>query len=441
MRRPRLAVAALVGPALVVSALALPAASAAAADPPPRAEREQLRSSVAGTLPPPAGAPYRTVLRFATYNVSLNRPEQGQLLADLQAGDQQARDVAEVIQRTRPDVLLLNEVDYDPEALRVFVEDYLGVSQGGAEPISYPYSFVDESNTGVPSGVDLDGDGSVGGPGDAFGFGFFPGQYGMALLSQHPVVEDEVRTFATFRWVDMPGARLPSDPSTPAEGDFYSPEALEVFRLSSKSHWDVPVQVGERTVHVLASHPTPPTFDGPEDRNGLRNADEIRFWRDYITPGRGGYVYDDDGVSGGLPVREQFVVMGDLNADPADGDSVPGAIQQLLDAPRVQDPAPTSRGALEQSQLQAGSNLDHVGPASTDTADFGDPPGNLRVDYVLPRRDMRVTGSGVFWPLEEDPLFRLVGTFPFPTSDHRLVWVDATVPGAGRLPGPDVAGS
>jgi hypothetical protein len=36
--------------------------------------------------------------------------------------------------------------------------------------------------------------------------------------------------------------------------------------------------------------------------------------------------------------------------------------------------------------------------------------------------------AGVFWPLASDPLFRLVGTFPFPTSDHRLVWIDTTVP-------------
>ena len=63
-------------------------------------------------------------------------------------------------------------------------------------------------------------------------------------------------------------------------------EELEVVRLSSKSHWDVPVKVGGHTVHVLASHPTPPTFDGEEDRNGRRNHDEIRFWADYVSPGK-----------------------------------------------------------------------------------------------------------------------------------------------------------
>jgi hypothetical protein len=43
---------------------------------------------------------------------------------------------------------------------------------------------------------------------------------------------------------------------------------------------------------------------------------------------------------------------------------------------------------------------------------------------VLPSRRLKVRDAGVFWPRSDDPLFRLVGTFPFPTSDHRLVWVD-----------------
>jgi hypothetical protein len=49
------------------------------------------------------------------------------------------------------------------------------------------------------------------------------------------------------------------------------------------------------------------------------------------------------------------------------------------------------------------------------------------VDYVLPSKNLRILDAGVFWPLSTDPLFRLVGVFPFPTSDHRLVWVDVHV--------------
>jgi hypothetical protein len=251
----------------------------------------------------------------------------------------------------------------------------------------------------------------------------------MAVLSRYPIEADDVRTFQHFLWKDMPGALLPDDPATPEPADWYSPEELEVFRLSSKSHWDVPVSVDGRVVHVLASHPTPPTFDGAEDRNGTRNHDEIRLWADYVHPGRGGYIYDDQGRYGGLEPGSRFVVLGDQNSDPVDGDSIPGSIQQLIEHPLVNDPLPTSEGAVEAALLQGGANLTHEGDPAYDTADFNDnpAPGNLRADYVLPSRQLKVLDAGVFWPVRSDPLSRLTGEFPFPSSDHRPVWVDLIV--------------
>jgi hypothetical protein len=232
----------------------------------------------------------------------------------------------------------------------------------------------------------------------------------------------------------MPGALLPDDPNTPEPADWYSPAELEVFRLSSKSHWDVPIQIGNKVVHFLVSHPTPPVFDGPEDRNGTRNFDEIRFWADYITPGpASSYIYDDEGEYGGLKPGELFVIAGDQNSDPLDGDSIPGSIQLLLDHPLVNTKVtPSSEGAPEASALQGGANLTHESDPAFDTADFSDTaPGNLRADYVLPRINLRITAAAVFWPTQADPLFRLTGVFPFPSSDHRLVWVDVHVPGTG----------
>ena len=229
----------------------------------------------------------------------------------------------------------------------------------------------------------------------------------------------------------MPGALLPDDPATPAPRDWYSAAEVEQVRLSSKSHWDMPIQVGGRTVHFLVSHPTPPVFDGPEGRNGTRNHDEIRFWADYVR--NADYVYDDAGQRGGLRPGSTFVIAGDQNADPHDGDSVPGAAQQLLDSPRVNSThVPTSAGAVENMQLQGGVNLTHITPAAHDTADFSEPPGNLRVDYVLPSKQLRIKDSGVFWPVSSDPLSALTGTYPFPSSDHRLVWADVLVRGKGR---------
>ncbi len=81
-------------------------------------------------------------VRFATFNASLNRSVEGELIADLSTpGDVQAQTVAQIIQRARPDVLLVNEFDYDPggRAVELFDSNYLEVSLGGAEPFSYPY--------------------------------------------------------------------------------------------------------------------------------------------------------------------------------------------------------------------------------------------------------------------------------------------------------------
>ncbi|MGW1347151.1 endonuclease/exonuclease/phosphatase family protein [Kribbella sp. NPDC002412] len=393
-----------------------------------------LGAGTAGVVPADAGGGHESV-RFATYNASLNRAAAGQLVADLSTGNNaQAKAVAEVIQRTRPDVLLINEFDFVPnqQAANLFRANYLAVGQSGAQPISYPYVYVAPSNTGIPSGFDLNNDGQIAGGDDAFGFGAFEGQFGMVVYSRYPIDTRHVRTFQLFRWKDMPGALLPDDPATTAPADWYSPAELNVFRLSSKSHWDLPIKIGKRTVHFLVSHPTPPTFDGAEDRNGRRNHDEIRFWADYVQPGkRSSYIYDDNGRYGGLKPGSAFVIAGDQNSDPVDGDSVPGSIQQLIDHPRIIDPLPASAGAAEAAVLQGGANAAHEGDPKYDTADFNDnpAPGNLRADYVLPSRQLRPVGAGVFWPVQADPLFRLTGVFPFPTSDHRLVWVDTRIPG------------
>ncbi len=391
----------------------------------------------------PAGAVAKPdPVRFATFNASLNRNFASQLVSDLSTtGNAQAQTIAEIIQRTRPNVLLINEFDFVEEGLaaELFQKNYLSVSQNGADPIDYPYRFVAPSNTGIPSGFDLDNNGFVGGPNDAFGFGFFPGQFGMAVYSMYPIAYDDVRTFQLFLWKDMPGALLPDDPRTPEPADWYSDEELDVFRLSSKSHWDVPIQIGARQVHFLVSHPTPPVFDDPPffpagvDFNGRRNFDEIRFWADYITPGpTSSYIYDDDGNFGGLKPGAMFVIAGDQNSDPLDGDSIPGSIQQLLEHPLVNTKVtPDSEGAVEASQLQGGANTTHQSDPRFDTADFNDSaPGNLRADYVLPRKNLRITDAAVFWPTQDDPLFRLTGVFPFPSSDHRLVWIDVNVPGS-----------
>ncbi|MEA5544578.1 endonuclease/exonuclease/phosphatase family protein, partial [Limnoraphis robusta CCNP1324] len=120
-------------------------------------------------------------LRVATYNAFLNRNAAGELISDLTTPDDaQAQAVAEIIQRTNPDVVLLCEFDFDAAgtAAALFQQNYLGISQNGAQPVDYPFVFLAPSNTGVASGFDLDNNGTVetqpgsGAYGnDSFGFG------------------------------------------------------------------------------------------------------------------------------------------------------------------------------------------------------------------------------------------------------------------------------
>lgn len=379
----------------------------------------------------PSGA---VSLRVATFNVSMYREHQGGLLADLaDPGHAQARLAAAVLQEVRPDVVLLNEFDWDArgESLRLFHDRFLAVAQDGRAPLDYPHRYVAESNTGVPSGFDLDRDGRADHPAgtreygnDAFGYGVFPGQYAMAVLSRYPILLDEVRSFRLLHWEDMPGALLPRE--------WYGETASKSLRLSSKNHVDVPIDVGGRRLHLLGSHPTPPSFDGPEDRNGRRNHDEIRFWSLYLEGDKhAAWLVDDQGRRGGLAPGSAFVIAGDLNSDPRDGNSRNEAILALLAHPRIQgSPAPRSAGGAEQARLQAGANAAHRGDPAEDSADLQDRDlGNLRLDYALPSTGLEVPASGVFWPTADDPLFGLVGTYPFPVSDHRLVWVDVRLPG------------
>ncbi len=367
-------------------------------------------------------------VRVATFNTSLFGKKTGELKQELGSGQsRQARNVAAIIQRVRPDILLLNEFDFerDQQNVRLFERLYLGHSQEDGQPIKYPYTFVAPVNTGIASGFDLDGDQKKDGAGDAFGYGNFPGQYGMAVLSKFPINRQMTRTFQKFLWKDMPKALTPTNKDNTG---FYSQEAWKQFRLSSKSHWDVVIELRQQQLHFLVSHPTPPVFDKEDDHNGRRNHDEIRFWKDYIQPQTSVYIYDDQGGVGGLKKNSLFIIAGDQNADPADGDSTGSPIRMLLQHASIQaEPAPGSAGAVEASRFGK-ANLKHRGKPKLDTAQFGpETVGNLRLDYVLPSKNLRLVDSGVFWPLKNEPEARFIQA-----SDHRLVWIDIQLPSMKR---------
>lgn len=366
-----------------------------------------------------------TMVRVATFNVSMDasnyQPKGSELsLAvlkrELASGENpQIKNIAEIIQRVRPDILLLNEFDYIPEpseGIELFQKHYLYRAQNKAVTgIEYPYIYLGPVNTGEPSPFDLSGDGKASGVGvDAWGFGNYPGQYGMVVLSRYPIVVEKVRSFQRFKWRDMPGALKPVDPKT--NRSWYSDEAWAEFRLSSKSLWDLPIAVAGQQVHLLASHPTPPVFDGPENRNGKRNHDEIRLLADYLSGAD--YLYDDSG-SKALFTGRRFVILGDLNASEHSRETLPGTMQQLLKHAKVDAGfTPKSEGGA----LNAPGDKN----AAEHTAGW-----KSRADYILPSKaGWKVAGGGVFWPLKHEPEYRLIASRKA-SSDHRMVYLDLQI--------------
>lgn len=351
---------------------------------------------------------------MATYNVDLSRDGPGLLLQELLAEPgPKARAAIAAIRAARPDVLVLQQFDHD---LRGFALDaFVACLADGPQGVDYPHRFAPPVNAGVPSGRDLDGDGKATGWGDGHGWGKFPGHGGIAILSRLPI--EAARTFRAFPWQALPDARLPARADAKP---FLPPEA----RLSSRAHWDVPVMLPDGSrLHVLTAHPTPPLFDGPEGRNRLRNADEIRFWSLYLD----GVAFADDAGRVAPATAEPVVLLADLNLDPFDGAGEHAAIRALLAHPRLQDPEPSSDRASKAAVEQGGANAGQSGPPALDTADWRDAPGpgNLRVDYVLPDASLRVLAAGVDWP-EIPP-----GAPPEDTPAHGLVWADIQI---GPLP-------
>lgn len=302
------------------------------------------------------------------------------MLRDIRkAEDPQISATYQVIALLRPDVIVLTDFDYDLDglALAAFVDLFDGF---------YPYAFARRPNTGMATGLDLDRNGRTGEARDAQGYGRFAGDGGMAILSRFAIDTAKVTDLSGVLWRDLPGAVLPMTDGKP----FLPDDVLAIQRLSTSGHWIIPVQPPSGTAfHLLSFAATPPVFDGPEDRNGLRNRDELRMWEVVLQGGFG-------------PIPDNFVIAGNANLDPNDGAGLSDAMADFLDRPDIQDPHPLMP-----------------------TADWDDDgPGDLRVSYVLPSTLWRVVDAGVFWPASDAPDASLLGSDGLAAGVHHLVWVD-----------------
>lgn len=352
-------------------------------------------------------------LRVATFDANLSRSASGDLYEDLSApGAEDAAEVAKVIQQVRPDVLVLTGIDVDAgqETAEAFNTNYLAVGAQDSGGMTYPYSYTSFSNAGVESGADLDRNGTIGGPGDALGYGDFPGQSSMIIYSKYPIETDKIRDFTSLSWSKMPDNSIPDD-VTDLE--------RSMLPLASVSHWDVPIEVEGETVHILASS----AADASEGANSEeRNQDQVRFWEDYLDQNTE-YITDHRGNRGPLEDGAQFVIAGSLKADPnGNGPADPTAISSLLDSEAVTDPEPAR--TLVSSGTQSGESGTplHTAPDPTNSS------SSYRADYVLPSSDMHVLNSGI---LETDAESRdnYRGFFGMRSNDsaNHLVWTDTAI--------------
>ncbi len=349
-------------------------------------------------------------LRIATLHADITADPSAEapvesLVNSLATGNHtQARAVAQTAQLNAPDVLILTGVSYDEDQqIAEQLNGYLASGQYGAAGLDYPYIFTAPTNSGRESGVDLDGDGSIGGPGDAVGYGEYPGQYGTVIFSKHPIAEDEVRTFQQFLWDDLPQAELPETS--------HSDLAASVLRLSETSLWDIPVEVDGHTINLVTT-----ALATPSEEADIARGDDLRqVIADYVT-GQAWYLYDDKGEPAPGNPAAHYVVAGLPAAKTG-----PENLDVLLDSPVLQDTQPE---AVTQRPLsdRPGSEW-HTDPLATRHV-----PGDrdLRTSYVLPSTTLPVSDSGVFWPGEGEIGYQVVNPESSYALEDRLVWVDLT---------------
>ncbi len=305
-------------------------------------------------------------LRIATWHADLSHKGPGLLVRAFLRDEVDLSGIAAV----QPDVILLTDIDYDASHVAL----QLAQTALSAQGLDLPHRLALRPNTGRSTGLDLDGDGRLGGPRDAQGFGWFSGQGGMAVLSRYRL--RLTGDLSALLWTEAPDSAIPVD----------DPGA-EIQRLSTAAHWAVEVQMPARTLTLMTLSATPPVFDGPEDRNGRRNRDEALLWAHVLDGTLAVAPLAGAAFSADAPV----IVMGNFNLDPEKGEGWHAAMQRVLSHPRLSDPLP------------------RVPTVSWDKT------GPMRVSYILPDRSLPVDDAGVTAPVPE-------------MGPHGLVWVDLSLP-------------
>ena len=127
----------------------------------------------------------------------------GLLLRDIRRGTDRITGALGILSDLKADVLVLGGFDHDLNgvSLSAFAD-----AIRAAEGPDYRHLFSAPPNSGVDTGLDLDGDGRLRGARDAQGFGYFAGQGGMAVLSRYPLTLSA--DHSALLWRDLPDSQV-----------------------------------------------------------------------------------------------------------------------------------------------------------------------------------------------------------------------------------------
>jgi len=358
-------------------------------------------------------------LRYGHFNIKELSTDK--LLDD---ADQQVNAAAEVIARFNPDIVDINELQYDIEGLPT--GDMPGAAypvepggiDGGAEnaqrladriaaanpDATYDHVLITVGN----SGMWWDDTGDF----DSWslrGWGDWEGRFNTAVLSKFPILRDEVRVISDLAWEDLPDNQLAD---MEAEIGMVPPAGFPLFE---KALIIVPVDLGTETLYLVLLHPvaSPSRFDVI---NPYRNYDELHALALFL-----------DGTLPGvepLPAGAKFIISGDLNADPdsSDSDGIAGAAQLVTEHPSVVAVFPEGAGT-EGRNGEYNTYMSGCGNDDGETVEDPRDAFQLQLDYILPSVTIgEPIDQAIFFPdfqsARED--FDLACY----ASDHRFLWAD-----------------
>lgn len=345
------------------------------------------------------------LFRFVHYNIK--ELTTGKLV---DAQNAQLNMATRIIRGLGPDLLSINEVQYDlPDVpttglpgtgdnMKRLVER-TGLTSGMADASPWSYALA-PANTGKralrkPDGsyaTDPNGPGAAG-LADVISFGTFPGQYSTGFATRLSIERRTVHT--DLKWADWDASlelgtlTLPNDQPAPAD--------MELF---DKNFNDTTVLLEGRTAHFITFHTVPAFgFGGSAALNIARNKAQLEFLEWYLL----GECDPENSQSAvkrcetsirPLVDGTPFIAVGDLNVNWGTPDGGAEALQRMLTSDRVHGwraPNPDFR-----FQSQVGTDKSYITYMS-DGVDLGKLQSEL--DYFIVSKQFRIASGKVAAPL------------------------------------------